>query len=486
MALRQTMNLSQNLVITPQLQQAIKLLQMSRLELETQVRNELEENPILEEAEILKEEDFQRTKEAETQTASENAETPVDATASENVQDPQKQDEFEWESYLETQHKAPREASSGQEEIMNYENIISSTQTLHEHIYWQVKMAGFSENESLAADAIIAHIDDDGYLKVPLEQIAEEEKIDIGDLEDALSLIHEFDPPGVGARDLKECLLIQAKLLEEDTNDLVSLINNHLKDLEKKNYEAIAKGLNRSMEEVIEICKIIYAMEPKPGRGYSGNDTHYVTPDVYVYKVGDDYVVSLNEDGLPKLKISNFYKNMLKGGANPTGDQKASEYIQEKLKSAVWLIKSIHQRQRTIYKVTESIVKHQRDFFEKGASALKPMVLRDIANDIGMHESTVSRVTTAKYVHTPQGIYELKYFFNSGISSSDGGEELASESVKLKLKEIVSKEDPKKPLSDQKLVELLRKEGIDIARRTVAKYRDVLKILPSSQRKKYF
>jgi RNA polymerase sigma-54 factor len=479
------MNLSQNLVITPQLQQAIKLLQMSRLELETQVRSELEENPILEEAEVLKEEDFQRTKEAEVQT-SEAPETLVENTSSESVQDPQKQDEFEWESYLETQHKAPREASSGQEEIMNYENIISSTQTLHEHIYWQVKMTGFSEQEAKAADAIIAHIDDDGYLKVPLTQIAEEEKLDIGDLEDALSLIHEFDPPGVGCRDLKECLLIQAKLLEEDTNDLVMLINVHLKDLEKKNYEAIAKGLNRSMEEVIEICKIIYAMEPKPGRGYAGNDTHYVTPDVYVYKVGDDYVVSLNEDGLPKLKISNFYKNMLKGGANPTGDSKASEYIQEKLKSAVWLIKSIHQRQRTIFKVTDSIVKHQREFFEKGAGFLKPMVLRDIANDIGMHESTVSRVTTAKYVHTPQGIYELKYFFNSGISSSDGGEELASESVKLKLKEIVSKEDPKKPYSDQKLVELLRKEGIEIARRTVAKYRDVLRILPSSQRKKYF
>ncbi|MBC7421769.1 MAG: RNA polymerase factor sigma-54 [Bdellovibrio sp.] len=485
MALRQTMNLSQNLVITPQLQQAIKLLQMSRLELETQVRSELEENPILEEAEVLKEEDFQRTKEADAQT-SDNAEVAVDAASSESVQDPQKQDEFEWESYLETQHKAPREASSGNEEIMNYENIISSTQTLHEHIYWQVKMTGFSEQESKAADAIIAHIDDDGYLKVALTQIAEEEKLDIDDLEDALSLIHEFDPPGVGCRDLKECLLIQAKLLEEDTNDLVMLINNHLKDLEKKNYEAIAKGLNRSMEEVIEICKIIYAMEPKPGRGYAGNDTHYVTPDVYVYKVGDDYVVSLNEDGLPKLKISNFYKNMLKGGANPTGDQKASEYIQEKLKSAVWLIKSIHQRQRTIFKVTDSIVKHQKEFFEKGAGHLKPMVLRDIANDIGMHESTVSRVTTSKYVHTPQGIYELKYFFNSGISSSDGGEDLASESVKLKLKEIVSKEDPKKPLSDQKLVELLRKEGIEIARRTVAKYRDVLKILPSSQRKKYF
>ncbi len=485
MALRQTMNLSQNLVITPQLQQAIKLLQMSRLELESQVRNELEENPILEEAEVLREEDFQRTKEAAEHTG-ENVEAKVEDSSNESVRDPQKQDEFEWESYLETQHKAPREASHGNEEIMNYENLISTTQTLHDHLYWQVKMAGFSDQEEKAADAIIAHIDDDGYLKVPLAQICEEEKVEIEDLEDALSLINEFDPPGVGARDLKECLLIQAKILEEDTNDMVLLINNHLKDLEKKNYEAIAKGLNRSMEEVIEICKIIYAMEPKPGRSYSGNDIQYVTPDVYVYKVGDDYVVSLNEDGLPKLKISNYYKNMLKGGANPSGDQKATEYIQEKLKSAVWLIKSIHQRQRTIFKVTDSIVKHQKDFFERGAGFLKPMVLRDIANDIGMHESTVSRVTTAKYVHTPQGIYELKYFFNSGISSSQGGEDLASESVKLKLKELVSKEDPKKPLSDQKLVDLLKKEGIDIARRTVAKYRDVLRILPSSQRKKYF
>ncbi len=485
MALRQTMNLSQNLVITPQLQQAIKLLQMSRLELESQVRNELEENPILEEAEVLREEDFQRTKEAEVQTSSDPSENAT-GEGNKESQDPQKQDEFEWESYLETQHKAPREASHGNEEIMNYENLISTTQTLNDHLCWQVKMTGFSEREEKAADAIISHIDEDGYMKVPLDQIAMEEKIDIGDLEDALSLIQEFDPPGVGARDLRECLLIQARLLEEDTHDLVSLLNNHLKDLEKKNYEAIAKGLNRTLEEIIEICKIIYAMEPKPGRGYSGTETQFVTPDVYVYKVGDIYSVSLNEDGMPKLRISNYYKNMLKGGANPTGDQKATEYIQEKLKSAVWLIKSIHQRQRTIYKVTESIVKHQRDFFERGAGFLKPMVLRDIANDIGMHESTVSRVTTAKYVHTPQGIYELKYFFNSGISSSQGGEDLASESVKLKIRELVSKEDPKKPLSDQKLVDLLKKEGIDIARRTVAKYRDVLKILPSSQRKKYF
>ncbi|MFV3406983.1 RNA polymerase factor sigma-54 [Bdellovibrio bacteriovorus] len=478
MALRQTMNLSQSLVITPQLQQAIKLLQMSRMELESAVRSELEENPILEEAEsALKEEDLQRTKEAANEV--EHSETPDQ----QNIQDPQKQDEFEWESYIEANQKPPQSGMAGSEEIMNYENVITASQTLHDHLYWQVKMNGFSEEEERAADALIGAIDDDGYIKVPLEQIAEEEKVDLALLEDTLTLIHEFDPPGVGARDLQECLLIQAKHMEEDTHDLVTLIKNHVKDLEKKNYEAIAKALNRDVEDIVEICKIIYAMDPKPGRAFVSSDTHYVTPDVYVYKVGDDYVVSLNEDGLPRLKISNFYKNMLKGGKT-TGD-KTQDYIQEKLRSAVWLIKSIHQRQRTIYKVTESIVKHQREFFEKGSEHLKPMVLRDIANDIGMHESTVSRVTTAKYVHTPQGIYELKYFFNSGISSSDG-DSLASESVKIKIKDLVAKEDPKNPLSDQKIVDLLKVEGIQIARRTVAKYRDMLKILPSSQRKKYF
>ena len=477
MALRQTMNLSQSLVITPQLQQAIKLLQMSRMELESAVRSELEENPILEEAELLKEEDIQRTKEAATE-----VEAPESGN-DQNSQDPQKQDEFEWESYIEANQKPPQSGMAGSEEIMNYENVITASQTLHDHLYWQVKMNGFSQEEEMAADALIGAIDDDGYIKIPLEQIAAEENVELSLLEDTLTLIHEFDPAGVGARDLKECLLVQAKHLEEDTHDLVSLINNHLKDLEKKNYEAIAKALGREVGDVIEMCKIIYAMDPKPGRAFVSSDTHYVTPDVYVYKVGDDYVVSLNEDGLPRLKISNFYKNMLKGGKT-TGD-KTQDYIQEKLRSAVWLIKSIHQRQRTIYKVAESIVKHQREFFEKGSEHLKPMVLRDIANDIGMHESTVSRVTTAKYVHTPQGIYELKYFFNSGISSSDG-DSLASESVKIKIKDLVGKENPKNPLSDQKIVDLLKVEGIQIARRTVAKYRDVLKILPSSQRKKYF
>ncbi len=477
MALRQSLNLSQNLVITPQLQQAIKLLQMSRMELETAVRSELEENPILEETVDLKEEDLKRTKEA----ASE-VELPSESLDP-NTQDPRKQDEFEWESYFEQNQKPPKDFSSGNEEIMNYENIMTTTQSLQDYLSWQVKMNGFSDHEEIAAEAILAYMDEDGYVKASLEELAQEENIPLEDLEDALSLIQEFDPPGVGARDLKECLLIQARHLEEDTTDFVYLIQNHLKDLEKRNYEAIAKAMNKDVLEVIDICKIIYSMEPKPGRAYHENDTHYVTPDVYVYKVGDDFVVSLNEDGLPRLKISNFYKNMLKGGG---ANKQEQEYIQEKLKSAVWLIKSIHQRQRTIYKVAEAIVKRQREFFEKGAGFLKPMVLRDIAGDIGMHESTVSRVTTAKYMHTPQGIYELKYFFNSGISATDGGDALASESVKLKIKDLIAKEDPKSPLSDQKIAELLKKDGVDIARRTVAKYREMLRLLPSSQRKRIY
>jgi RNA polymerase sigma-54 factor len=471
--LSQQMKLTQTLRMTPQLQQAIKLLQLSRLELESAVRTELEENPILEETMDLKEEDFERVKQAEAEVS------PGEAPEVQDAQNPQKQDEFEWESYLDNQYKPPNQNLGGNEEIMNYENVISTQQGLHDYLLWQAKMFGFNDEELALAELLINYIDDDGYILTPLEEIAASEGVTVEELEDVLKFVHEFDPPGVGARNLKECLLIQAKALEEDTNDLVNILNNHLKDLEKKNYEGIAKAMGRELSEIVDLCKIIYQMDPKPGRAYAPQDTQYVTPDVYVYKVGDDYMVSLNEDGLPRLKISNFYRNMLKSADNKS----TQEYIQEKLKSAVWLIKSIHQRQRTIYKVTDSIVKHQRDFLDKGAGYLKPMVLRDIANDIGMHESTVSRVTTNKYVHTPQGIFELKYFFNSGISTTDG-DAMASESVKLKIKELIQKEDPKDPFSDQKIVELLKAEGIQIARRTVAKYRDMLRILPSSRRKK--
>lgn len=477
MQLKTSLKLSQQLRMTPQLQQAIKLLQLSRLELETAVRKELDENPVLEEVQDATE-DVSRLEAREA--------TPEEGGEASNAQDnsdPRSQDEFEWENYVDTKYKPPQMGPGGTDEIMNYENMISSETTLHDHLLWQMNLGGFSEEEENYLAILISYVDDDGYVKTPMNEIAQEESVDENELVEMLPFLQEFDPPGVGARDLKECLIIQAKHLEEDTHDLVRLVNHHLKDLEKKNYNGIAKAMEAPLEEIIELCKIIYSMDPKPGRSFMPQDTQFVTPDVYVYKVGEEYMVSLNEDGLPRLRISNLYKNILKG--EKSSGAQAQEYIQDKLRSAVWLIKSIHQRQRTIYKVTESIVKHQQDFFEKGPEHIKPMILRDIANDIGMHESTVSRVTTNKYVHTPRGIFELKYFFNSGISKTDG-DSLASESVKLKIKDLVDREDGKNPLSDQKIVELLKKDGIKIARRTVAKYRDMLKILPSSKRKKLF
>jgi RNA polymerase sigma-54 factor len=460
--------------MTPQLQQAIKMLQLSRMELEAEIRKEINENPLLEEFADTVEDDPS----AELSSVSQEKDKIQDD------QDPRSQEDADWEDYSELQYKGLSATSSVPEDV-NYDNFISKAQTLKDHLQWQASLSGFNEEETEHITILINYIDDNGYIKVPLDQIAQEEGVTLKDLEEILPFLQEFDPPGVGSRDLKECLLLQAEHFEEATTDVLYAIENHLKDLEKKNYEEIARGMNLKIEEVIEICKIILSFDPKPGRAFQSEDTHYVTPDVYIYKVGEEYVVALNEDGIPKLKISNLYKDLVKNEGKG-GNKETKDYLQEKLRSAVWLIKSIQQRQKTIYKVTESIIKHQQEFFEKGSAFIRPMILKDIANDIEMHESTVSRVTTNKYVHTPIGVFELKYFFNSGISRSDGGDSLASESVKLKIKGLVSKENPKKPLSDQKIVDLLKKEGLQIARRTVAKYRDVLGILPSSQRKKFF
>ncbi len=480
MGLKMSMKLSQQLRMTPQLQQAIKLLQLSRIELEEEVRKEINENPILEEIQDTSADD-PRTKTQVTEELK-AAEAAVTGEGS----DPRKQDEFEWESYVESMYKPPQTSGfDNNDEIMNYENVITTKQSLSDYLVWQMSLFGFNDEEESLVSILISYVNDEGYMQAPLEEIAKEETVDAKDLEEMLPFLQEFDPPGIGARDLKECLLIQAKHLQEDTHDLVKIIEQHLGDLERKNYPAIARALNKEVQEVIEMCEIILGMDPKPGRAFIEHDTQFITPDVYVYKVGDEYVVSLNEDGLPRLRISNLYRNLLKSNTKSVGEKDTQNYVQDKLRSAIWLIKSIHQRQRTIYKVAESIVKHQTMFFEKGPAFIKPMILRDIAGDIGMHESTVSRVTTSKYMHTPRGIFELKYFFNSGISKTDG-DSVASESVKIKIKDLVENEDPKNPLSDQKIVDLLRKEGIDIARRTVAKYRDILKILPSSKRKKYY
>jgi RNA polymerase sigma-54 factor len=301
--------------------------------------------------------------------------------------------------------------------------------------------------------------------------------------EKVLERVQEFDPVGVGARDLRECLLIQVESLGMGDGLVAALLRDHLKDLENRRYKQAAKVLGCEISDILDASKIIAELDPKPGRLFGSEDVQYISADIFVHKVGDEYVVSLNEEGMPNLRINPIYATDTKS-SRPM-DKKAEEYIGEKMRSAIWLIKSIQQRQRTIFKVAKSLVKFQRDFLDRGIDHLRPLVLRDIAEDIGMHESTISRVTTAKYMQTPQGLFELKYFFNSGISTGEG-EFIASESVKNKIKELVDAEDPKRPYSDQRLAELLSKHNIMIARRTVTKYREMLRIGSSSERKKHF
>jgi len=291
-----------------------------------------------------------------------------------------------------------------------------------------------------------------------------------------------FDPIGVCARDLGECLLLQARHLEIDTPLLTSIITDHLNHLENKNYKAICRALKVKLNDVIAAVKVLKGLEPRPGRQYNDEQPHYITPDIYVHRLGDEFIIMINDDGLPKLRVTSFYRNALRGGEKMSG--KAKEYLQDKMRSAAWLIRSIHQRQKTIYRVMESILNFQREFFEKGITHLRPMVLRDVAEDISMHESTISRVTTNKYAHTPLGIFELKYFFNSSIQRVHG-EAIASASVQEKIRKIIESENTKKPYSDEKISKLLRGQNVRIARRTVAKYREIMGVLPSNKRKQF-
>ena len=499
MEMRQQLKMTQQLVMTPQLQQAIKLLQLSRMELVDLIRTEITENPLLEEPAEGEEESRAEGASPTEQAQEEAAPQHKEAEKNEEVKGEEGANEIDWDQYLDHYqlqgHTAPSNRGLADEELPGAESNLTRKTDLFDHLLWQIRLSSFSEEEEQVALLIIGNLDDDGYFRMPavegeaddaaprdpLVRVSFEAGVGIEFAEKVLHRVQSLDPMGVAARDLRECLLLQVRYINADTPEIVAIIERHLKHLESKNYAAIAKDLKISVEEVVKAVKVISRLEPKPGRAFTGEDPQYITPDVYVHKMGDKYVTVLNDDGLSKLRISGMYRAALKNGQAGA----AKEYIQDKLRSAVWLIRSIHQRQRTIYKVTESIVKFQRDFLDKGIAHLKPLILRDVAEDIGMHESTVSRVTTNKYVHTPQGIYELKFFFNSAINRT-GGDEIASEAVKNHIKQIVAAEDPKHPHSDQKIVEILKGQGIEIARRTVAKYREVLGILPSSKRKKYF
>jgi RNA polymerase sigma-54 factor len=348
---------------------------------------------------------------------------------------------------------------------------------------WQLSLSDFSQDERKAAAEIIGNLDEIGYLHASIEEIAGAAELDPEVVEAALKRVQQFDPPGIACRNLQESLLLQLERLDLSDSLAATILRDFIAELEGRKYQIIAKALKVSLDDVLAAAKLISELDPRPGRAYNEEDVHYIVPDIFVHKVGDEYVVTQNDDGLPNLRINSFYRNALTDAKGV--DKKAGEYIQDKMRSAVWLIKSIHQRQRTIYKVTKSIVKFQREFFDKGIEYLKPLVLRDVADDIEMHESTVSRVTTNKYVQTPQGLFELKYFFNSGINTTDG-DSIASESVKSRIKEIIAEEDPRKPYSDQKIVALLKERDIHIARRTVTKYREMLGLGSSTERKRLF
>jgi RNA polymerase sigma-54 factor len=468
--------LLQKLVLTPQLQLAIKVLQLSRLELVEEIRQQLESNPILEEE--PPEEETVPLEEGEQDAEAGFADVREEAS---DLSALEKGDLEAWKKFVEGYNRFSTSpgVKVSTEELPTIEATVARKETLSDHLLWQVRASDLSEKERRIAEFIIGNLNDDGYLvDLELEDIASSCQCSVDEAQKVLEKVRLFDPVGVGARNLVECLLIQARTYYPHNERLHRLIENHLGDLEKRDYQKIAKALGCSVEEVKAMCEIVQRMEPRPGRAFSSGDVIYIQPDVYVFKVGDEYVTVVNEDGLPKLRLGQYYEELL----NVAKSEEAKEFLQGKLRSALWFIRALHQRQNTIRKVTESIVRFQTAFFEKGISHLRPLTLREVAEDVGLHESTVSRVTTNKYVFTPRGLFELKFFFNTRLQSLDG-QDVGAEAVKARIKELIDNEDLNNPLSDEQIVMLLRKENIVVARRTVAKYRKVLGIPSSTERR---
>jgi len=476
--------MGQSLLMTPQLQQAIKLLQLGRLEYQEAIERELLENPFLEE---MPEEFEGRGAPA---APDKDGTTPTVLSGPlPNPEEPQRESNSsepraDWEDYADSftdyHGSASIKGHSNFDDRQPPEVVSTHSETLEEHILRQVRLQDFSPIDSLIARQITGNLNRDGLLECSHEELALVCSCPVEDVTAVADILRFFDPIGCCTQTLKECLLTQLEAMGLADGLESRLILNHLDKLEKRKYDAIAKAEGVALEDISRALNTIRALEPRPGRQFSDETVRYVVPDVYVHKVGGEFVVSLNEDGIPKLKINPAYADLLKDSNQAGGENKA--YLTERARAASWLIKSIQQRQQTIYRVTESIVKYQRAFLEHGVSHLRPLVLKDVADDIEMHESTVSRVTTEKYVHTPQGIFELKFFFTSGIKTA-GGADVSSSSVKDQIKQIISQESPNNPISDQQIVKVLKSKNVDIARRTVAKYRENLGIPSSAQRK---
>ena len=465
--------LVQKLILTPSLQQAIKLLPMSTLELSDLLNQEMVENPMLEEVPT---EDLQPA-EAQSQEQEKPANTD-DTTSKSDTWDDQDYEYF-FGDYLDDGYRprAPQEVR----ELPPIENTLSTATSLTDHLMWQLSMQTDDSQLRDIGSAIIGNLDDDGYLVASFEELAAMGSWTVSDVELALKSVQAFDPVGVAARDLQECLLLQLRHLGLQGTPTEKIVTEHLRLLQNHQVPEIARKLGVPIDDLKEHIEIIRNLDPKPGSRYNPSQSQYVIPDVYIVKVEEQYVAVLNEDGLPQMRISPVYRRLLDKTAVDNTDETRA-YVKDKFRSALWLIKSVEQRQKTIHKVANSIINFQRDFLDHGIEHLRPLVLRDVANDIGMHESTVSRVVTNKYMHTPQGVFEMKYFFHSGISSSYG-ESVSSVTIKQRIRKIIENEDPRKPLSDSKIVSILQREGLVLARRTIAKYREELKISTSNQRK---
>ncbi|MCD4654995.1 RNA polymerase factor sigma-54 [bacterium] len=471
---RLQLKLTTKLVMTPNLQLAIKLLQLNKMELIEAVNAELQENPAFD-LESVSSDPVTAGNEAPDLDNKQSEDVSVEGLS---PQEKLSMGEMDWDSYFDNGADYGTFFREKKEPFL-YENFIHRSETLSEHLLWQLSMTRLSPADQRVAVRIICNLDDDGYLTSSVEDIAMRMGIETQLVEEILSEIQAFDPVGIGARNLKECLLIQVNQAEFKPHPLAeSIIKDHLPQIERNAFKEIARLLSSDIQDVLDAADFIRSLEPKPGREFGTSITQYIQPDVYIYKIDNKYHIVLNEQGLPKLRINKLYQHYKKVGV----DQKTRQYVEQKFRNALWLIKSVEQRQRTIYKVAESILKFQKAFFENGIQELRPLVLRDVAEDIEMHESTVSRVSTSKYIHTPQGIFEIKYFFHSGLSTLHG-EDVSSIRVKEMIKNLILNENPGSPMSDRQIMDYIRGQGITIARRTIAKYREELKIPPSNRRR---
>jgi RNA polymerase sigma-54 factor len=468
-----SVGLQQRLVMTPRLQQALKLLQMPTLELQQVLKQEILQNPLLEEVdeseEILdeeaQEEEEQDVREEQAEESGEESEEPID-----------------WDDYFETGFGIGNGYAEEEERDDFLERVPVAKQSFADYLMSQLRLVTDDEKTLRIGEYIIGSLDDSGYLTCPLEEVANTFDMNVEEVEEVLKVIQTFDPPGVGARDLKECLLIQLRSRDLGDSLAARIVGEHFEEFKQKKYLDLSKKLKISLKEVQAQAKVIGSLNPKPGLDIIAEGPRYVIPDLVVERVGDKYVVYLNDKNIPRLRISQSYRDELRH--NPDISSETKDFIQGRLKNAKWLIQTIEQRRRTMIKVMQSIVEEQREFFEKGTASLRPLTLQQVASKINMHESTVSRVTTNKYVQTPRGVFELKFFFSSSLGTQSG-EEVSAKSAKMSIKDIIAKENAKKPLSDQKIADILKEGGLIIARRTVAKYREQLGILPARHRKQY-